>query len=375
DRPARRPGDGRPTAAPLHHARAPPPAVPALASLRRRADAGRCASAGGLGADHPARRLELRLRVRAPPPPAPRPGGGAERRRDRARPRGPGRRWLDGPPAAPARGGGRAPREPRHPGRAVGGARARALRPRADRALHARRPLRDAGDDPERAAGRAGPGAGARAGPAGAAPARAPGTGREGGRMTRGRGLGGRRVLITGAARGIGALLASRLHERGARVALLGLEPDELERVAADCGGAPWIECDVTERGQGEEAVAQAVERLGGLDVAVANAGVAAQMTLLDGDPEVWDATVGVNLDGTYNFIRASSSKVAHPCGYFLITASLAAAFHLPLMAAYCASKSAVDALGDSLRIELRPSGARVGVAYYAELATDMTAR
>ncbi len=193
--------------------------------------------------------------------------------------------------------------------------------------------------------------------------------------MTRGRGLGGRRVLITGAARGIGALLARRLHERGARLALLGLEPDELERVAADCGGAPWIECDVTERGQVEEAVAQAVERLGGLDVAVANAGVAAQMTLLDGDPEVWDATVGVNLDGTYNFIRAAGPHVAHPGGYFLLTASLAAAVHLPLLAAYCASKAAVESLGDSLRIELRPSGARVGVAYYAELATDMTAR
>jgi NAD(P)-dependent dehydrogenase (short-subunit alcohol dehydrogenase family) len=185
----------------------------------------------------------------------------------------------------------------------------------------------------------------------------------------------GRRVLITGAARGIGALTARRLHERGARVALLGLEPELLQRVADACGGAPWLECDVTDRDQVDAAVAAAVRELGGLDVAIANAGIGAQMTLVDGDPAVWDSTLAVNLTGTYNLVRAAGPHVSHPGGYFLVTASLAAAVHLPLMAAYCASKAAVESLGDSLRIELRPSGARVGVAYYAELDTDMTAR
>jgi NAD(P)-dependent dehydrogenase (short-subunit alcohol dehydrogenase family) len=187
--------------------------------------------------------------------------------------------------------------------------------------------------------------------------------------------LAGRPVLITGAARGIGSLLARRLHERGARVALVGLEPELLEAVAAECGGAPWFECDVAAREQVDGAVASAVERLGGLDVAVANAGIGAQMTLVDGDAEVWDTTLAVNLTGTYNLVRAAGPHVAHPGGYFLLTASVAAALHLPLMSAYCASKAAVESLGDSLRIELRPSGARVGVAYYAELKTDMTSR
>lgn len=187
--------------------------------------------------------------------------------------------------------------------------------------------------------------------------------------------LAGRRVVITGAARGIGALLARRLHERGARVALLGLEPELLEAVAVDCGGAPWQICDVTDRAQVDTAVASAVERLGGLDVAVANAGIGAQMTLVDGDAAVWDATLAVNLAGTFNLVCAAGPHVSHPRGYMLLTASLAAAVHLPLMSAYCASKAAVESLGDSLRIELRPSGARVGVAYYAELDTDMTAR
>lgn len=187
--------------------------------------------------------------------------------------------------------------------------------------------------------------------------------------------LAGRRVLITGAARGIGSSLARRLHQRGARLALLGLEPDLLAQVARGCGGAAWYECDVAARDQVDAAVADAVERLDGLDVAVANAGIGAQMTLIDGDPTVWDATFAVNLAGTYNLVQAAGPHVAHPDGYFLVTASLAAAVHLPLMSAYCASKAAVESLGDSLRIEMRPSGARVGVAYYAELDTDMTSR
>lgn len=193
--------------------------------------------------------------------------------------------------------------------------------------------------------------------------------------MGGGQELAGRRVLITGAARGLGALLARRLHERGATLALLGLEPEQLADVAAQCGGAPWYECDVSQRDQVNEAVADAVSQLGGLDVVIANAGIAAQMTLIGGDPEVWDATLAVNLAGAFNLVQAAGPHVSHPRGYFLLTASLAAALHLPLMSAYCASKAAVESLGDSLRIEVRPSGARVGVAYYAELDTDMTAR
>jgi NAD(P)-dependent dehydrogenase (short-subunit alcohol dehydrogenase family) len=193
--------------------------------------------------------------------------------------------------------------------------------------------------------------------------------------MPREQSLTGRRVIITGAARGIGALTARRLHERGARVALLGLEPDLLADVAAACGDAPWWECDVADRDRVDQVVAEAVERLGGLDVAIANAGIGAQMTLVDGDSGVWDTTFAVNLMGTYNLVRAAGPHVSHRDGYFLLTASLAAAVHLPLMSAYCASKAAVESLGDSLRIELRPAGARVGVAYFAELDTDMTSR
>jgi FlaA1/EpsC-like NDP-sugar epimerase len=110
----------------------------------------------------------------------------------------------------------------------------------------------------------------------------------------------GRRVLITGAARGIGAATARRLHERGARLALAGLEPELLARVASDCGGAVALSCDVRDRQQVEDAVQAAAEQLGGLDVVIANASVAAQLPILGGDPAVFERTVEVNLLGVY---------------------------------------------------------------------------
>jgi NAD(P)-dependent dehydrogenase (short-subunit alcohol dehydrogenase family) len=187
--------------------------------------------------------------------------------------------------------------------------------------------------------------------------------------------LTGRRVLITGAARGIGAGLAERLHQRGAHVALAGLEADLLEQVAARSGDAPWSVCDVGDRAQVERAVADAVGALGGLDVVVANAGIAAQLPLVGGDPAVMEQTLRVNVLGVYYTLRAAGPHISHPRGYALPIASVAAGVHLPLMGAYSASKAAVEALGNTLRIELRPAGARVGVAYFAEIDTDMTSR
>jgi NAD(P)-dependent dehydrogenase (short-subunit alcohol dehydrogenase family) len=184
--------------------------------------------------------------------------------------------------------------------------------------------------------------------------------------------LAGRRVLITGAARGIGAATAKRLHARGAKVVLAGIEPDQLARTAAESGDALAVVCDVRDREQVEGAVEAAAEHLGGLDVVVANAGVAAQLPLVGGDPEVFERTIEVNLLGVYYTLRAAGPHIAHPGGYALAISSLAAALHPPLLGAYCASKAGVEALADALRIELAPSGARVGVAYFAELDTDM---
>src|SRR5699024_2056836 len=128
----------------------------------------------------------------------------------------------------------------------------------------------------------------------------------EGMRRRHGIDLHGRRVLITGAARGIGAALARRLHARGARVALAGLEPELLAEVAADCGNAPWRECNVADNDQVERSVAELVAELGGLDIVIANAGIAAQLPLVGGDVTVMERTVQVNVMGAYYTLRAA---------------------------------------------------------------------
>lgn len=187
--------------------------------------------------------------------------------------------------------------------------------------------------------------------------------------------LTGRRVLITGAARGIGRALAVRLHERGARVALLGLEPDLLAATAAAAGDAPWRYCDVGDHDAVAAAVGELVAELGGLDVVVANAGIGKQLPLVGGDPAVLAQTLRVNVIGTHNAISAAGPHIAHRRGYVLLTSSLGADINLPLMGAYSASKAAVEALATTLRQELHHTGARVGVASFAELDTDMTTR
>lgn len=81
------------------------------------------------------------------------------------------------------------------------------------------------------------------------------------------------------------------------------------------CGGAPWRVCDVRDREQMEASVAALVDELGGLDVVVVNAGVAAQLPLLGGDPAVMDRTVEVNLLGAYNTVRAAARTSRIPAG------------------------------------------------------------
>ena len=187
--------------------------------------------------------------------------------------------------------------------------------------------------------------------------------------------LHGQAVLITGAARGIGAESARRLAAKGAKVALVGLEPDELERTAAACGPeAAWFEADVTDPDALEAAVAGTVERFGGIDHVVANAGVASAGTVRRIEPASFERTIEINLLGVWRTVRACLPHVIERRGYVLVVASLAAAVHAPGMAAYAASKAGAEAFADSLRVELDHLGVRVGVGYFSWIATDMVA-
>ncbi|MEV0682383.1 SDR family NAD(P)-dependent oxidoreductase [Nocardia sp. NPDC050378] len=185
----------------------------------------------------------------------------------------------------------------------------------------------------------------------------------------------GRRVLITGAARGIGAALARRLAAKGARVALLGIEPELLAEVAAECGDVPWRYCDVADPAQVGRVIPVLVAELGGLDVLVANAGIAKQMAMVGGDPSVLEETLAVNVLGVAYAVQAAGPYIAHADGYVLMMSSISSAVQLPLGGAYSASAAAVAALAETLRFELSSTGAKVGVTYFAGIDTDMTVR
>jgi NAD(P)-dependent dehydrogenase (short-subunit alcohol dehydrogenase family) len=183
----------------------------------------------------------------------------------------------------------------------------------------------------------------------------------------------GKTVFITGAARGLGAETARRVAARGANVALVGLEPEELARVAAQCGSnAAWFECDVTDTEALARAVDGAVERFGGIDVVMANAGIAPGGMVRSTDPAAFERTIEINLLGVWRTVRATLPHVIERQGYVLVIASLAAAVHGPGMAAYSASKAGAEAFADSLRVEVKHLGVDVGVGYFAFIDTDM---
>jgi NAD(P)-dependent dehydrogenase (short-subunit alcohol dehydrogenase family) len=183
----------------------------------------------------------------------------------------------------------------------------------------------------------------------------------------------GRTVFITGAARGIGAESARRLYAKGANVALVGLEPERLEALAAQLGDrAAAFEADVTDFDALQRAVSATVERFGAIDVGIANAGIAYTGPLATAPVEQVERTLAVNFLGVWRTDRALIGQITERKGYLLNIASLAAITHAPLMGPYTAAKAGVEALTDSLRIETAPSGARVGCAYFGFIDTDL---
>lgn len=183
----------------------------------------------------------------------------------------------------------------------------------------------------------------------------------------------GNAVLITGGARGIGAAAAREVARRGASVALVGLEGEELERTAASCGpNAAAFEADVTDTDALAAAVEGAVDRFGGLDAVVANAGIAGAGPILHVDPAAFERVIEVNLLGVYRTISATLPHIVERKGYILPVASVAAAIWSPGMAAYNTSKAGVEALARTLGMEVEHLGVAVGCAYFSWIDTDL---
>ncbi|WP_326689822.1 MULTISPECIES: SDR family oxidoreductase [unclassified Streptomyces] len=186
-------------------------------------------------------------------------------------------------------------------------------------------------------------------------------------------GLEGQVAVITGAARGVGALLARKMAARGARIALVGLEPGELKRVGESLytDSAYW-HADVTDHEAMARVAREVKDHFGKVDIAVANAGVAAGGPFMDSDPVAWRRVIEVNLIGGAVTGRAFLPVLCESRGYFLQIASLAAITPAPMMTAYCASKSGVEAFAHSLRAEVAHKGVKVGVGYLSWTDTDM---
>jgi NAD(P)-dependent dehydrogenase (short-subunit alcohol dehydrogenase family) len=185
--------------------------------------------------------------------------------------------------------------------------------------------------------------------------------------------LAGKTVLITGAARGIGAALARKAAARGARVALAGLEPELLAKVADELGPEHlWVECDVTDAEALKNAVQRTVDTFGGLDVVVANAGIAPLTTVATGSARALSRTIEVNLIGAMLTAHAALPFVAERKGHVLLVSSAAAFTVLPGMSAYCAAKAGLERFGDALRLEVAHRGVTVASAHPTWIDTDM---
>ncbi|ORW28696.1 short-chain dehydrogenase [Mycobacterium paraense] len=181
-------------------------------------------------------------------------------------------------------------------------------------------------------------------------------------------------VFITGGARGIGAEIARRLRNKGARLVLTDLDRAELDALAAELGEDRVLTAvaDVRDLPAMQTAAAKAVERFGGIDVVVANAGIASYGSVLNVDPEAFKRVLDVNLVGVFHTARATLPSVIDRRGYVLIVSSLAAYAAAPGLAPYNASKAGNEIFANALRLEVGDRGVGVGSAHMSWIDTAL---
>jgi NAD(P)-dependent dehydrogenase (short-subunit alcohol dehydrogenase family) len=185
--------------------------------------------------------------------------------------------------------------------------------------------------------------------------------------------LDGQVVLITGAASGIGAATALEVLAHGGMPVLVDCDAEPLAYVAQRCGPQTlhWV-VDVTQLQVMQDVVEKTLFKLGRIDIVFANAGVAAFGPMAYIDPDAWKRCFEVNVLGVFNTIRAALPAIMKQGGYVLINASSSSFAHPPVMSAYAASKSAVEAMGNSLRIEMAAHGVGVGVVHAGWVRTPL---
>ncbi|RWA23772.1 short-chain dehydrogenase [Mycolicibacterium elephantis DSM 44368] len=186
--------------------------------------------------------------------------------------------------------------------------------------------------------------------------------------------MNGKVVLITGAANGIGAEVAQRLHARGASLVLTDLDKEQLQKVSAQLGGDRVLTAvaDVRDLAAMQSAVDEGVQRFGGIDIVIANAGIATAGSVLGVDPEAFKTLIDINVVGVFNTVRAALPSVIDRRGYVLIVSSAAAYAASAGMAPYDASKAAVEHFANALRMEVAHRGVDVGSAHMLWIDTPL---
>jgi NAD(P)-dependent dehydrogenase (short-subunit alcohol dehydrogenase family) len=187
--------------------------------------------------------------------------------------------------------------------------------------------------------------------------------------------LNGKVALVTGGARGIGFETARQMNLRGASVAVLDLDAGQASEAAERIGPrAIGIAADVTDQGAMMAAVAAVVKKFGGLDVAVANAGIAqSRLATARGIAgEEWERVFEVDLLGVWRTVRAAMPQIVERRGQLILVSSAYAFVNGMVNSPYAVAKAGVESLGRSLRVELAPYGASASVAYFGWVDTKL---
>ncbi len=182
-------------------------------------------------------------------------------------------------------------------------------------------------------------------------------------------------ALVTGGARGIGFATSQALVARGASVAIVDLDAAEAGRAAAQVHDtrALGLAADVTDRSAMQRAVARTVERFGGLDVIVANAGIASRVATFRAiSSESFERVLDVNLMGAARTVDAALPEIIRREGHVVLVSSIYAFMNGVGTVPYAMSKAALEQLGRALRVELRQHGASASVAYFGFIDTEM---
>jgi NAD(P)-dependent dehydrogenase (short-subunit alcohol dehydrogenase family) len=184
--------------------------------------------------------------------------------------------------------------------------------------------------------------------------------------------LQGRRIVVTGAASGMGAAIARLFAEEGASLALLDRNADGV-RATAESLKACSTACDVSDAAAVEQAVKGAAAALGGLDGLVNAAGVLIEKPFAELDPESWSRLLSVNLSGPYHVIRAALPALnASERATIVNVASVSGFLPMAGTSGYSASKAGLIMLGKSLALELGPK-IRVNTICPGVIKTEMT--